>query len=92
MRLTDNTDLSAYVISIVISPGKFSITDNCGGMTINEAQNYAFSFGRSDSMPGDDYSIGVYGIGMKRAAFKLCQGRRENRPHGVDGQDKCPAK
>ena len=40
-------------------------------MTLDDAVNHAFSFGRKHSQKHDAYSIGIYGIGMKRAAFKL---------------------
>ena len=71
MSLADDTDLSAYQISITVSPDQFSIVDNCGGMTLEDAINHAFSFGKPALEDYDQYSIGVYGIGMKRAAFKL---------------------
>ena len=69
--LMDDTDLSEYLISIELSPQKFSIKDNCGGMSLDDAVNHAFNFGRRESEENDDYSIGVYGIGMKRAVFKI---------------------
>ena len=69
--LGDDADLSRYRISISTSPERFSIRDNCGGMTLDDAVERAFSFGRRASEQHDEYSIGVYGIGMKRAAFKL---------------------
>ena len=71
MSLADTTDLSPYSISITVSPQQFTIKDNCGGMSLDAAASYAFSFGRRDSVERADYSIGVYGIGMKRAVFKL---------------------
>ena len=71
MDLQNDTDLSKYSISITASPEHFSIKDNCGGMTLDDAVDYAFSFGRRELDELDDYSIGVYGIGMKRAVFKL---------------------
>ena len=71
MELADTVDLSAYRISIFASPERFSIRDNCGGMTLDDAVEHAFSFGRRGSQELEEYSIGVYGIGMKRAAFKL---------------------
>ena len=67
MGLADDTDLSAYSISIAASTDQFSITDNCGGMTLDDAKAHAFSFGRQASEEYNEYSIGVYGIGMKRA-------------------------
>ena len=71
MAFDDNTDLSAYTISITATPERFEITDNCRGMSLQEAIDHAFTFGRPKTRCHDAYSIGVYGIGMKRAAFKI---------------------
>ena len=71
ITLSDGTDLSRYSISIHLSTEKFTIRDNCGGMSLDDAANYAFTFGRRSNQTQADYSIGVYGIGMKRAIFKL---------------------
>ena len=71
MTLADETDLSQFKISLTLSEERFAITDNCGGMTLDNAVNYAFSFGRKAYQQHEDFSIGVYGIGMKRAVFKL---------------------
>jgi Histidine kinase-, DNA gyrase B-, and HSP90-like ATPase len=65
-------DYSNYTASITLDEEEFTITDNCGGISINEAINYAFRFGRRpDAPPEAAYSIGLYGIGMKRAMFKM---------------------
>ena len=69
--LSGGASLSKYTISIDLSPECFSISDDCGGMTLDDAVEHAFSFGRPTADRNDDYSIGVYGIGMKRAVFKL---------------------
>ena len=69
--LSTGPDLSPYRIHITATPQRFVITDNCRGITLDDAVNYAFTFGRTASAPHNDYSIGIYGIGMKRAAFKL---------------------
>ena len=69
--LAENVSLSKYKISIMANENQFEIKDNCGGMGLEDAIEYAFSFGRREDEPADDYSIGVYGIGMKRAVFKL---------------------
>jgi len=66
-----NKDLSKFTIDIQFSPDQFQIADNCGGITLDDAANYAFTFGRTEKQPDVDYSVGVYGIGMKRAVFKL---------------------
>jgi hypothetical protein len=71
MGLAQDADLSKYFIEIRASQDGFSIEDNCGGMTLQDAIEHAFSFGRQATDRPDDYSIGVYGIGMKRAVFKL---------------------
>lgn len=71
MSLSDGTDLSPYKIEIEATPERFSIRDNCGGMSLDNAANHAFSFGRNTGSEQGDFSIGVYGIGMKRAVFKL---------------------
>jgi len=71
MGLADDVDLSAYHIDIEATPERFVIRDDCGGMTLDDAADHAFSFGRSSLDEHHDFSIGVYGIGMKRAIFKL---------------------
>src|SRR5438128_2057540 len=61
MGLAAGADLSNYSIMIDASPDRFRIRDNCGGMTLDDAVNHAFSFGRRALDTYDDYSIGVYG-------------------------------
>jgi hypothetical protein len=69
--LATDADLSKYKIDISATAKHFCIEDNCGGMTLDDAVEHAFSFGRKSDDEPEDYSIGVYGIGMKRAVFKL---------------------
>jgi hypothetical protein len=71
--LDEAVKMDAFRIEIVATPTTFRLSDNCGGMTRSRAENHAFTFGRKsgDNELGDDYRIGVYGIGMKRAMFKL---------------------
>lgn len=66
-----SADYSAFSVDIEFSAEKFGISDNCGGITIGEAIDYAFHFGRRADAPMDGDSIGLYGIGMKRAIFKM---------------------
>lgn len=50
----------------------FSIVDNCGGIPKDIAQNIAFKIGRSNAdRDAGLTTVGVYGIGMKRAIFKI---------------------
>lgn len=69
--LSDRTDFSRFFVNIGFSADAFEITDNCGGISLDDAVNYAFTFGRLESDAPEDYSIGIYGIGMKRAVFKM---------------------
>jgi hypothetical protein len=65
-------DYSGFHAKVDFSATQFSIADNCGGIKIAEAIDYAFHFGRRANAPSEgDYSIGLYGIGMKRAIFKI---------------------
>ncbi|MGB8261643.1 MAG: ATP-binding protein [Terracidiphilus sp.] len=51
---------------------RFSIKDNCGGIPVDIARHSAFRMGRTDrNLDKDIPTVGVYGIGMKRAIFKL---------------------
>jgi hypothetical protein len=65
-------DYSAYSAWLTLDENSFTISDNCGGISVDEAMNYAFRFGRRPDAPSEAaYSIGLYGIGMKRAMFKI---------------------
>ena len=57
----------------VIGPDLFELTDNCGGIPIDLARKKAFAIGRPDPITGSEgiATVGMYGIGMKRAIFKL---------------------
>jgi hypothetical protein len=55
-----------------IDATQFRIDDNCGGISVSNAIDYAFHFGRRPDAPTDgEFSIGLYGIGMKRAILKM---------------------
>lgn len=63
---------SGYFAKIKLSPSEFSIEDNCGGISHELAKKYALRLGRDDPNRDEDKpTVGVYGIGMKRAIFKL---------------------
>lgn len=67
-------NLDSKKIEIHIEKDKFEIIDNCGGFSSDIASNYAFKFGRVGLSKAEnfvDYSIGRFGIGMKRTLFKL---------------------
>lgn len=66
------TPLAGFEASIQLSNDRFVIADNCGGISLSDAIDYAFHFGRRKDAPADvEGTIGLYGIGMKRAIFKI---------------------
>lgn len=71
-----------YWAKITLDQGHFRIEDNCGGIPLDIAANYAFRFGRPDPDRDQDLqTVGVYGIGMKRALFKLGTDSRVSSNH-----------
>jgi len=57
---------------LTFSRDSFTIEDNCGGIPIEVARDYAFRMGRpNNNVDNDLYTIGTYGIGMKRSIFKM---------------------
>lgn len=70
-RANDTEDLSGFSIEIRLAKDSFSIIDNGYGMEAKVARETAFNFGKSDQHKLIDGSIGQFGIGMKRAFFKL---------------------
>lgn len=63
---------TGYEIRLAFDATTFRIEDNCGGIRLSDAIDYAFHFGRRPDSPADvKGGIGLYGIGMKRAIFKI---------------------
>jgi hypothetical protein len=61
-----------FYAHITFSEDSFEIEDNCGGIPYEIAQRYAFMMGRPAKYKnGKEGTIGIYGIGMKRAIFKM---------------------
>jgi hypothetical protein len=56
-------------IKIVFNDKYFHVEDNCGGISIRDAVEEVFRFGHS--MEAKVGQLGVYGIGLKRAIFKI---------------------
>ncbi len=57
-------------VEVAFTSSRFSVADNCGGITKKEATEQVFLLGKpkiDKKHPG----LGVYGIGMKRAFFKI---------------------
>lgn len=61
-----------FVAKIDFDNHSFTIEDNCGGISGDLAKDYAFRLGRPNTRKGEKIpTIGIYGIGMKRAIFKM---------------------
>src|SRR5581483_10252834 len=75
MRIADGhkVDYGQHFVKIALAKDQFSIEDNCGGIPRDVAINYAFKMGREMYYNGasDTETIGMYGVGMKRAIFKM---------------------
>src|SRR5271170_1568236 len=70
-RLKPNGNYEGLWVRIKASPFEFMIGDNCGGIPVVVARSYAFRFGRPEGALQTKHGIGQFGIGMKRALFKL---------------------
>lgn len=63
-----------FLVRIVATAERFEIEDNAGGISQEVAEHYAFRFGRAAGMKTVKHSVGQFGVGMKRALFKLGTG------------------
>lgn len=64
-------DLSGHRVQIALSAESFAIADDCGGIELRDAVRYAFRFGRPEDVEPVEGEVGQFGVGMKRALFKL---------------------
>jgi Histidine kinase-, DNA gyrase B-, and HSP90-like ATPase len=64
-------DLTGRKVEIEATPERFEVVDNCAGISTEVARRYAFHFGRPENFEGIAHSVGQFGVGMKRALFKL---------------------
>lgn len=63
---------SGFFAKITIAKELFVIEDNCGGIPLDIAKDKAFRMGRDETAPREESAtVGIYGIGMKRAIFKI---------------------
>lgn len=64
---------AGFKASLTMAPDHFVIEDNCGGIPVEVAKKYAFAMGRPPTAgtAAHGATVGMYGIGMKRAIFKL---------------------
>lgn len=71
LRLREGGSFEGLEVIITFDKEQFAIRDNCGGIPLELAKNYAFRFGRPTDAPNVKRSVGRFGVGMKRALFKL---------------------
>jgi hypothetical protein len=71
IRLKGRGKFTGLEADVTVTEDCFKIKDNCGGIDKELAQKYAFRFGRPLDAAQIDYSVGQFGIGMKRALFKM---------------------
>lgn len=76
LRIRKDRDFRGLWVKIDFSAEQFSISDNCGGISRRIASDYAFCFGRESGAKYQPGSVGRFGVGMKRAFFKLGQSFR----------------
>jgi len=70
-KVSDESSLEGHVININLNKNSFSISDNGFGMEAQVARETAFNFGKQTDHQLIEKSIGQFGIGMKRAFFKI---------------------
>lgn len=82
----ERVDYTQHFVRIKLAKDEFSIEDNCGGIPRRVAMDYAFKMGREldDDRDSDTETIGMYGVGMKRAIFKMGADALVRTRHGTD--------
>lgn len=68
---SSDNNLNPFTININLNEHHFEISDNCGGIDLQVAKDYAFKFGRPSEVVKQVGNIGQFGIGLKRTIFKL---------------------
>lgn len=73
-RVRPKGNFEGLIVKISITPSLFQVIDNCGGIPLDLAKEYAFRFGRADTHQGAvTHSVGHFGVGMKRTLFKIAE-------------------
>lgn len=71
LRPGEDADYTGLWVTLTINEAEFRIADNCGGISLDIARKYAFKFGRAKDFAPTTRSVGQFGVGMKRALFKM---------------------
>lgn len=70
-QAANKNNLSEYKVIVALNGNEFTIKDNGQGMSTEVARTTAFNFGKAKEHQLIEGSIGQFGIGMKRAFFKI---------------------
>ena len=70
-RLRPRGNYDGLWVRAEVNSELFRIVDNCGGIPVDIARDYAFRFGRPKEAKGTPGSMGQFGVGMKRTFFRL---------------------
>ena len=92
-RLRGDGPYDGLEVKILINEGEFRIVDNCGGIDLDTIKNYAFMFGTDPAVERPDKALGVFGVGMKRAIFKIgreIEVRSVTDTHSITIRDNIP--
>ncbi len=88
LRLADGADVDyhQHFVKVRLAKDQFFIEDNCGGIPRDVAIDYAFKMGREtdDLRDSESETIGMYGVGMKRAIFKMGEDALVRTRHGAN--------
>jgi len=67
----DESRFAGLSVKMRLDAETFEISDTCGGFSRKHAETYAFKFGRHQNQESTPGEVGQFGVGMKRALFKL---------------------
>ncbi|MGZ9811533.1 ATP-binding protein [Pseudoroseicyclus sp. H15] len=86
LKMLNEDRVPKHSISINFGSSSVTVSDDCGGISATDAAEKVFIFGASDASHLED-KLSVYGIGLKRAMFKLGNKVRMISDHASGGFD-----
>lgn len=85
--LDDEAVQPSTQIALTIALDRIEISDTAAGISAKTAAEHVFRFGRADNERHEDDRLSVYGIGLKRAMFKMGNRIRMRSDHTDGGFD-----
>lgn len=87
-RVFDDTDVRPSIdILLKLGQNRVEVRDTAAGISAKMAEQHVFKFGRSDEDSDTRDRLSVYGIGLKRAMFKLGRHISIRSDHAEGGFD-----